>query len=287
MSLFWPKYIIISPVKNEESYIELTIRSVISQTVKPSAWVIVNDGSTDRTREITEKYANEFSWIKLLNLPASKRVRGGHVVKVFHKGFEHLQNEDYEYIVKLDGDVSFEKNFFERIFKFFILNPRLGISSGISHIIKNGRMIEEKSSKGHTLGASKVYKRDCFEEIGGLVEAMGWDGIDEIKARMNGWDAEPVPGLIVMHHRPEGKAHGFFNSGIQRGKGSYFMGYHPLFFMFRSAKCILKSPPDGLGMMLGFFSSYIKKEERINDREFIDFLQKHQLRKLMLLKNKV
>lgn len=281
------RYVIVSPVKNEENYIENTIRSVISQTVRPLVWVIVNDGSTDRTREIAERYAAEHHWIKVINLFETRRVRGGHIVRLFYKGFEEIKHLETDFIVKLDGDVSFENNFFERIFSFFAGSPRLGISSGISHIFSRGKLIEERSSKGHTLGAAKVYRKECLDEIGGLVPSMGWDGIDEIKARMHDWDAEPVPGLIVVHYRPEGKAHGFFKSGIERGKGCYFMGYHPLFFMLRSVKCALKSPSDGIGMLYGYLKASIKKEQRIGDEEFIKFLQRNQLRKLMLMKNKV
>lgn len=284
------RYVIITPVKNEERYIRKTIQSVTSQTAIPAEWVIVNDGSTDKTGEIAVEAAKKYRWIKVMNLPPTARVRGGHIVRLFYKGIDSFSSHDYEYIVKLDGDVSFSSDFFERIFSHFSANRRLGISSGISHIYVNEKLEEERSALGHTLGATKVYRKECFAAIGGLVENMGWDGIDEIKARMLGWDAEPVPGLVVVHHRPEGKARGFFKAGIERGKGSYFMGYHPVFFMLRAFKCmLLKDPPvaDGLGMMLGYFGALIKNNDRIPDSEFIRFLRKNQVRKLFLLKSKV
>ncbi|MBI2400787.1 MAG: hypothetical protein HYV23_07005 [Deltaproteobacteria bacterium] len=189
--------------------------------------------------------------------------------------------------MKLDGDLSFEPGFFERVFTHLAENPRLGITSGISYIWSGGKIVEEKSAKGHTLGACKVYRRKCFEEIGGLVQAMGWDGIDEIKARMKGWDAAPAPGLKVIHLRPEGKATGTFASGRERGRGSYYMGYHPIFFAFRAARNILRSPLDGMGMITGYLSAALRGSDRIDDPEFIRFLRKNQLRKLLMLKHKV
>ncbi len=283
------RYIIVTPVKNEEAFIGKTLTSVVSQTMRPVEWIIVDDGSADGTRRIVEGYAKKHPWIRLVALEGSARVRGGHIVRLFYEGLMQARTKRYDYIVKLDGDLSFEHNFFERIFDFFRNNPKLGISSGISHTRVNGRLVEEKSSRGHTLGATKVYEKRCFNDIGGLVENMGWDGIDEIKARMRGWEAEPVPGLVVEHHRPEGKARGFFTSGVERGRGAYFMGYHPAFMVVRSVKCMFKYPPllDGLGMLAGYIRASIRGERRIEDGEFIEFLRSNQIRKMFMLRNKV
>lgn len=287
MSSIDSKYIVITAVKNEESYIGETLSSMAAQSVKPAEWVIVNDGSTDSTSKIIKGFARKVPWIRVLDAEDSRRARGGHLVKLFCDGFSKVKTRDFDFIVKLDGDLSFEPGFFERAFSHLAKNPRLGITSGISHICSGGILVEEKSARGHTLGACKIYRRKCFEEIGGLVQAMGWDGIDEIKARMKGWEAAPVPGLGVIHLRPEGKANGTFTSGKERGRGSYFMGYHPLFFAFRAAKNLFKSPLDGVGMITGYLSAALTGSRRIDDPEFIKFLRTNQLRKLLMLKNKV
>lgn len=283
------RYIIISPVQNEEEHIEKTLRAVIAQTVQPLEWVIANDGSTDQTKTIVESYCRRFPWIRLLNLSGGIRRRGSHIVDLVYKGLEVVRTTDFDFIVKLDGDVSFEKVFFATMFAFFQQNPRLGITSGNSLILRNSKLIWEKSAPGHTLGATKVYRKQCFDEIGGFVPSMGWDGIDEIKARMKGWEARPVPGLMVLHHRPEGRATGLFRSGIERGRGSYFMGYHPLFLLIRACRRVLSlsSFLDGMGMLVGYFSAFVKREERIPDEEFIRFLRKNQLRRLLTLKGEV
>lgn len=277
-------YSVVSPVKDEEALIGNTMESMISQSVPPLEWVIVDDGSSDRTPEIVERYASNYPWIRLKRLPASERVRGGHIVRLFYEGYASLRARDFAFIVKLDADLSFEPDFFERALDCMNRNPGLGITSGISFIRKGtpGKetLVEEKSAEGHTLGACKVYRVKCLEEIGGLAEAMGWDGIDEIKARMRGWAAWPVPGLKVVHLRPEGRAKGLFRSGLERGRGSYFMGYHPAFFALRALKCLIRSPLDGIGMAAGYAGSLIKRGERIDDADFIKELRSSQIKRL-------
>jgi poly-beta-1,6-N-acetyl-D-glucosamine synthase len=287
------RYVIVSPMKNEEKYVAKTLKAMVAQTITPVEWIIVNDGSADRSPEIVTSFSRQHPWIRMLTVSGlGERLPehyGGHVVDLIHDGLAHVEAKDYDFIVKLDCDISFEPNFFETILSEFEQNPTLGISSGISFILENGKLIEEKTAEGHTLGATKVYRRQCFVQIGGLVPSMGWDGIDEIKARMKGWEAWPMRELVFVHYRPEGTASGLFASGVERGKGSYFMGYHPVFMVARACVRILKPGmfADAAGMLAGYFSSLLGRDQRIPDTEFIRYLRKNQIRKLLLLKSEV
>jgi glycosyltransferase involved in cell wall biosynthesis len=279
-------------MRNEEKYVTATLESVISQTNHPLEWVIVDDGSTDRSAEIVSSYSQRHPWIRLVhaeNTVERRRARGGRIVDLIYYGLDNIEAADFDFIVKLDCDVSFNNRFFETILEAFRNNPRLGISSGISFALNNGVLEEEKSAPGHTLGAAKVYRRQCFADIGGLVPNMGWDGIDEIKARMNGWEAWPLRGLIVVHHRPEGAALGFLASGVERGKGSYFMGYHPVFLIARAFRRMLRPSliPDGVGMLAGYFGAVLRGEPRMPDADFIRFVRKNQIRKLTLRRSDI
>jgi biofilm PGA synthesis N-glycosyltransferase PgaC len=288
-----PRYIVVSPMKNEEKHVLKTLNSMAVQTVKPVEWVIVNDGSTDASPNIVADFSERFPWIRLLNLAGlGERLPehyGGHVVDLIKEGLAYVRSKHFDYVVKLDCDISFEKHFFEKILSAFERDPKLGISSGVSFIVKGGQLVEEKAAENHTLGATKVYRKDCFLQINGLVPAMGWDGIDEIKARMKGWEARPIRDLIFVHDRPEGMASGLLSSGVERGKGSYYMGYHPLFLIARA--CWRMAKPglfaDGVGLLAGYFSSMFRRGERIPDPEFVCFLRKQQLRKLLLLRSAV
>jgi glycosyltransferase involved in cell wall biosynthesis len=252
--------------------------------------VIVNDGSSDRTEEIISEYQKRHNWIQLIrNGDTSERKRGSKIVRAFYAGFNLVKNFKYDFIVKLDGDLSFAPDFFERILLEFNRNNRLGISSGVSFINIENKWVEEKSAKGHTLGATKVYRKECFEDIGGLVPFIGWDGIDEIKARMLGWDAMNIPDLVVYHYRPEGKASGKLKAFYEDGEGAYFMGYHPLFMICRGI-IRMKSYPyvvGGLNMLYAYIVCCLKRMEKINDNPFIEFLRREQIKKLMLRKSLV
>ncbi|MGC4053260.1 MAG: glycosyltransferase family A protein [Paludibaculum sp.] len=287
------RYVVVSPMKNEEKYVAATLEAMASQTVPPVEWVIVNDGSTDRSAEIVAGYCEKYSWIRQLDVAGlGERLPehyGGHVVDLIYDGIGALQTAEYDLIVKLDCDVSFEPTFFERILDTCRQNPRLGITSGVSWAVQEGVLKPEKSAPGHTLGATKVYRKKCFEDIDGLVRSMGWDGIDEIKARMTGWEAWPLTDLVVVHHRPEGLALGLMASGVERGNGSYFMGYHPIFMVARALRRMLRPglAADGVGMLVGYFGSLFRGEPRIPDPGFIQFLRKNQLRKLFLLRSEI
>src|SRR6059058_5666252 len=163
------RYIVVSPMKNEEKHVIKTLNAMLAQTVKPLEWLIVNDGSTDDSQNIVANFTRCVPWIRLLNVAGlGDRLPehyGGHVVDLIKEGLANVQSENFDYFVKLDCDIFFEEDFFEKILSAFERDPRLGISSGVSFIFQGGRLIEEKSAENHTLGATKVYRKDCFLEI--------------------------------------------------------------------------------------------------------------------------
>jgi len=279
------RYIIISPVKNEEEYIETTITSMKNQKLQPLKWVIVNDGSTDKTKEIIELHSKDYNRIVLLDRKNvnDKRKRGKGVVEAFYDGFELIKNLDFDFIVKLDGDLKLDTNFFEKIIDRFDNDPKLGIASGVSYIQKRGKWVPERASKGFTYGETKVYRKRCFEEIGGIVPSMGWDGIDHIKAVMHGWKAIGFDDIIFYHLRPQGKGTGRLKAAYEEGICCYFMGYHPLFFILRSFKIMMFYPfiIGGLAMIFSYLKCTLRKERKINDKDFIKFLRKIQITRIL------
>lgn len=279
-----PRYIIVTPVKNEAKYIEQTLTSIQNQTVQPYKWIIVNDGSTDRTREIVLNFARSYQPIMLVDRQSRdpKRKRGQGVVEAFYAGYQKIQQESYDYVVKLDGDLKLPPDFFEKIFCECDKNPRLGIASGVSYIQKNQQWEPERAARGYTYGETKVYRKKCFEEIGGLMRWMGWDGIDHIKAVMHGWEASSFSHIIFYHLRPEGRGTGALKANYERGLGCYFMGYHPIFFFLRAIKTMRSAPyiVGGLTMMFGYVKSRLAKSNQISDPKFIAFLRKNQINRI-------
>ncbi|MEP6595448.1 MAG: glycosyltransferase, partial [Ginsengibacter sp.] len=218
------RYAVITPVRNESEYIEKTIRSMIQQTVRPTEWIVVNDGSSDNTAEIVSKYSKAYSWIKLLNrIDRGTRQRGKGVVETFYTGYQAL-TQDYEVIVKLDGDLFFEPDFFQTLLNEFAINPKLGITGGAVYERLDGENWILQAKKDHVRGPNKIYRRTCFEAIGGLKSTLGWDGIDQWEALSLGWEVKSFLNLKVLHYRWTGAATGFPKNKIEQGYGAYYMG---------------------------------------------------------------
>jgi poly-beta-1,6-N-acetyl-D-glucosamine synthase len=229
------RYVIVSPVKDEAPHIALTLRSVVEQQVQPLRWVIVDDGSADGTAEIVERWALEHPFITLLRSgPGSVRNTGRAEVLAFNRGFDTLVGADFDFVVKLDGDLSFGSDYFEKLLERFDRDPALGIASGV-YLEEGGdgewRVVGMPSY--HAFGASKVVRRRCFEEIGGFAVTPGWDTADEIRAWGRGWTTGHFRDLEVKHHKPEGSAMGFLRTSRMHGEIHYVTGGDPLFLLFK------------------------------------------------------
>jgi len=282
-----PKYVIVSPVRNEEQFIEKTIKSVISQTVKPVEWIIVNDGSIDGTKQIIEKFVTKYNWIKIINKKDIGYDKlGSGVVEAFYVGYNQIANKDFDFIVKLDGDLSFESSYFEELLKRFAKNPKLGIAGGFGYYPEKAKLILEKMPKFHVHGPTKVYRRKCWEGIGGLISQLNWDAVDELKAQMTGWETKSFEELKFIHYRKTGSKDGLIKGYFRHGHGAFLIGYHPLFMLLRGVYRMIHKPYiiGGLAMIWGYVSSYLRRMKQIDDPELIQYLRRQQINKLLFRK---
>ena len=279
------KYTIITPVKNEEKFLEKIIDSVLKQTIKPQKWIIINDNSTDGTGDIIHRSMTRFNWILGITNPdkqgSSIRRMGGQAVLFL--GLDRLNINDFDFIVRMDADVLFPSSFFRDIFEKFESNPRLGIASGVCYVEQNGALIEEKNPRFHTRGPLKVYRTACFKDINGLDPEEGWDTIDEMKANMLGWQTSSFPDLKVIHMRRTQTASGILKGNRNIGRTSYYIGYHPIYATLRAVKSMLKKPYliGGLYLLLGYLEGYIKRWPVVKDKTLIKYIRRQQLNKLL------
>jgi poly-beta-1,6-N-acetyl-D-glucosamine synthase len=279
------KYIIITPIRDEEAYIEKTITSVISQTILPVEWVIVNDGSTDRTGDIVEKYVEKYPWINAVHKEnRGFRSAGGGVIEAFYSGYDALKAKDWNFIVKLDGDLSFDNDYFEENFEHFRKLQEIGIGGGLIYNIVNGALKMEQHPLFHVRGATKIYKRECWDAIGGLLRAPGWDTLDEVKANMMGWKSQTFPDLKVVHYRYTGAADGQWRTCVKYGRANYISGYHPLFMGLKCLRRVFNKPIllGAFGILYGFVSGYLKGMPQVDDRALIAYLRRQQLNKIFM-----
>ncbi|UCE58137.1 MAG: glycosyltransferase family 2 protein [Phycisphaerales bacterium] len=278
--------LVVSPVRDEEEYLQRTIDSMVAQTARPALWIIVDDGSSDDTAGIAERAAAEHDWIRVhRRADRGERKVGGGVVAAFNDGKSLVDLEDYEYICKLDGDLEFCPTYFERLFEKFDANPRLGTASGKSWIMVSARLVAERTGDEFSQGQSKLYRVACFHEIGGFVNEVMWDGIDCHRCRMLGWEARSFRDdeLRFIHLRTMGSSFkSVFHGRLRWGRGQYFMGTHWLYALAITAYRMSERPfiLGGLCILLGYISGYLRRLKRYDDLEFRRYLRRWQLSKL-------
>jgi poly-beta-1,6-N-acetyl-D-glucosamine synthase len=273
-----PTYVIISPVRNEEEYVRLTLDSVVNQTVVPSEWIMVNDGSVDSTAEIIKEYIPKYPWIKLITLKdRGYYFPGTGVVNVFYKGYEQITTPDWEYVVKLDCDLKFDFSYFELLLKEFDKDSKLGIASGCTYLQSNGTWVIEPVLEDHPVGPSKVYKRECWDQIGGLKPIPGWDLADLLAAQMNGWKTFCFKHLKIEHYRLTGsRRKGIWAPKFLQGKFEYKHGYTFNYTFLKSIYHFFSKPViiGSIAKICGYLYARTKKEDYLFDEDMRIFLRK-------------
>ena len=279
-----PGYVIITPARNEAAFLEQTIQSVVAQNWQPLRWVIVSDGSTDGTDEIVARYAKEYGWIELLRMPERKERHFAGKVHAFNAGYERVKPLPYEFICSLDADITFEADYFEFLLKRFAENLRLGV--GGTPFYEAGKAYNYSfTSEEHVSGACQLFRRECFEAIGGYVplRAGGIDLAAVLTARMKGWQTRSFTQKRCEHHRVMGTAkHGPLMICYKGGYHDYLMGGHPVWQLFRSVYQMSRSPLviGGCVLLAGYLWAAVTRAEKIVSPELVQFRRKEQMRRL-------
>lgn len=288
-----PRFVVVSPVRDEAQYLERTIGSMVRQSIRPVQWILVNDGSTDGTAEIINRWAQKEPWIvavhrdnqarqtEIATPSRGMRARQAKEIEAFYAGFAKISDPDWDFLVKLDGDLGFESDFFQKCLTEFATDPRLGISGGtICHEI-DGALQVEPVPHFHVRGATKIYRRACWDDIGGVVRGAGWDTLDEVKANMLGWSTRSSPNN-VMHYRFTGAANGNWQNAVKNGIWSHICGYHPLYMLLRCGNAIFHKPYliGAAGLMYGFVLGKVQGVPMADDAKTVRFLRQQQLRRM-------
>jgi glycosyltransferase involved in cell wall biosynthesis len=278
-------YVLITPARNEERFIEKLIESVIHQTVLPEKWVIVNDGSTDATASIVSRYVEKYAWMELLNLSPRRDRSFAAKVHAFNAGFARVKNLEFEVVGNLDSDLSFEADYLEFLLNKFREDASLGVAGTIFREEGYSSATDSFEGQNHVAGGCQLFRRRCFERIGGYVpnKAGGIDWIAVTTARMMGWTTRSFREKYFFHYRSLGTAErSLLASTFSYGEKDYYLGGHPLWELFRAAYRTTKKPyvVGGLVLYSGYLSAFLRRMDRPVSDELMRFHRKEQMRKL-------
>lgn len=279
-----PAYVLVTPARNEADLIEQTIRCVIEQTARPLRWVIVSDGSTDGTDEIVRRYASEHDWIELVRMPEHRDRHFGAKVQCFNAGYERLQGLPYDIVGNLDADITFDSGYFEFLMSKFASDESLGVA-GTPFVESDTAYDFRFTAIEHVSGACQLFRRQCFEEIGGYtpVKGGGIDWIAVTTARMKGWKTRTFTEKHCLHHRPMGTASaGKLKANFRLGHQDYYLGGHPIWQICRGVYQMSRRPyfAGGSCLILGYFWAWLRGLERPVTPELVKFTRQEQMRRL-------
>ncbi len=279
------RYVLVTPARNEEAFIGKTIESMLAQTARPLRWVIVSDGSTDRTDKIASDYSRRHDWIEFLRMPERQGRDFGGKVAGFNAGYARLKDLKFEIIGSLDADLSFPKDYFEFLLGKFAEDPRLGVAG--TPFTEGGEAYDYRfSSTEHVSGACQLFRRECFEAIGGYVPLKG-GGLDVVAcmtARLKGWRTQTFIEQTCFHHKPMGSGNnkGKLAASFNLGQRAYRLGWHPVWQVSRSIYQMTKKPylSSGCALFLGYCWAMVRRSERQVSPELIEFQRRDQMRRL-------
>ena len=282
------RYVLIVPVRDEEDFLQNSLDCFVAQTILPVRCVIVDDGSTDATGAIADRAAENYDWITVVHRDdRGERKVGGGVVDAFYSGYDTLGDLEYDYVCKIDGDVTFEPTYFALLMEKFDADKRLGGASGKVWNPVEGGLKEERINDEMVSGALNFWRRQCWQDTGGYVREVMWDGIMYHRARMSNWKTQSFrdEGLNIIHHRLMGSSYkSIYHGRLRWGRGQWFMGAHPLYIIASGVFRMQERPYviGGFLIVCGYILAGLRRMPQYGDRAFRQSLHRWQLKRLGL-----
>ena len=273
------RYVLVTAAKNEGENLPKLVQAVAEQTIKPVLWVIADDGSMDNTPEIINEAMRKYKWIQSIRLNSKNNVRdiGIHLswlmmeVTKFATEYCKARRIDYEYIGNVDGDITIERAFFEKLMKEFEKDPKLGIAGSGTQYIKGDEIIQPEGNEEEPSGGDMLIRRECFEDCGGIQLSCCWDSVLKAKARLRGWKTKRFEHVKAIETRIPG-SEDYWKRGIHTGRSVYQLNLHPLHVMIKFVKILFKRPHYwGIAFISGYLLSLIRREEQIKDEELRNY----------------
>jgi len=270
------RYAVVTPARNEADNLPLLADTLAAQTLPPHRWVVVDNGSTDETVAVARDLAARHDWMRVLEVPgAPTPTRGGPVVRAFQAGVASV-SEPVDVVVKIDADVSLDPDYFERLMHEFETDERLGMASGTGHLHEGGKWRPQHVTANHVWGPARAYRWTCLPDVFPLEEAIGWDGLDEIKVQLAGWHTRNIPDLPFRHHRLLGLRDGTRRrQWINLGESAHYIGYRPSYVVLRGLYR-MRRDPWAPAIVWGYATAALARRPRCSDPRVRDFVRRRQ-----------
>jgi glycosyltransferase involved in cell wall biosynthesis len=265
---------------------------VVSQTIRPERWVIVSDGSTDRTDDIIKSFTKEHPWIELLRMPEHRDRTFAAKAVCFNAGYDRLRLGNFDLVGNLDADITLQADYYEFLLGKFAELSKLGVAGTpfIEDVSQpqNHTYAHQFADLEHVSGACQIFRRQCFEEVGGYtpIKGGGIDWVAVTTARMKGWQTRTFLEKTSHHHRKMGTAsRSLLMARFKHGQEDYYVGGHPLWQVLRGIFQMKEKPfvLGGLFLMCGYFWAMAKRMPRPVSPELIAFHRAEQLDRLRKL----
>lgn len=278
-------YVVVTPAFNERGHIQETIASMVRQLIRPALWVIVDDGSSDGTWDVVSSAAEAHAWIEGHRRERKLSEQQDGLIEAsemgaFLEGLDIASSsfECPEFIVKLDADLKLSPDYFAKLFEEFAVNPKLGIAGGVIYEYRGDALVRDKVSTAHVRGATKVYRRSCYESLHGLGAFLGWDVIDEMLARASGWDVKSFEHISLVHLRRTASRSGRFKGWTRNGYMAYYIGMSPLRIFIRALFRLITTGDitQSCGLTYGYFRNFFRRAQRLPDPSLRKLVRKHQ-----------
>jgi poly-beta-1,6-N-acetyl-D-glucosamine synthase len=283
------RLVIISPVRDEAEYLETVARSVARQSHPPHLWLVVDDGSTDGTPDMLRRLSKEIPFLRALRTPEDHTKASGdrHAVaaapRAFNWALQTVDVDEFTHIGKLDGDIELPEDYFRLILQEFERDPKLGVAGGVLVERVGDEWRRPSVAPDHVRGALKLYRRECFEAIGGLREHLGWDGVDQVQARMHGYTTRSFDHVVARHHRACGAVNGVLRARVRGGETYYIVGFSFPWVVLKALKSG-RLPPVCLStfaFLYGYLRAAQRAIPRAGDEQYRRFLRRDQRRRVV------
>jgi biofilm PGA synthesis N-glycosyltransferase PgaC len=285
------RLLIITPVRNEAEHVERVAAGLAAQSRRPDLWLVVDDGSDDETPRILERLSAELDFMRVVRTPpgltraAADRLAVAAAPRAFNYGLHTIDPRElslFTHLGKLDGDVELLPDYFTTILAEFDRDPKLGVAGGVVLERHDGEWQETASAPEHVRGALKLYSRECFAAIGGVSERLGWDGIDEVTARMRGYGTRSVAAARAFHHRHTGSADGRLRGHVRWGEAHWILHHGLAWTLLRAGK-VGRIEPRGVSAaayLYGYARAALRRVPRVEIEGYREFVRAEQSRRL-------